>query len=1676
MADEYDFVVYHLAQVVNEQVNPNLKAQIHWSGTDNALTRTDNTYATSRFSASYSSAEKKTVYNKPYTLTGHQFELNLPSNAYVKEIQFIARMKVDKGVNVVRPNCRFNIYGKATTSKYDDTKVNGTGWNSGSYCIYPTADLSDKWMDLTYTMKEEDILKGGFDISAFNSTIMGIDLVFNSARNQVSKTTAWNVYCAYIELRVKYEIPKYTVKWTDLTPVENIRVNEPYQVRATFLTQSKANDGTQVIDVDIPVGFEIIDSLASRGTFNPTTREWTIDSSKNANLTLTLKPLVSGDNQIVLDNTALGTYPHPFYVNRGGDSDGAVGLDLSTSPNPHKNHRMCVFVDAVGQSESNTTATFTFTNNQTVTGGTWELETGSTGVSIASNTDNVLTLNVPQYSKYTAKLKYCYYPSVVGSNTATVNDSTIDYDVANPYVYVISSEPSENENEAYLTGQDIMIVDHRVSSDTDMYGNYLPSQVVEEDSLMTQSECSLKMYMQKDLDYIGCIPLEQTHFDPKSTFKDTLIDTHYKNKRYMGKKLATDEDITLNVRLHPKQVTTLQGLIEMDKPIPINTNHKSFEGDSLNHRGWVEVYAVNTTYTNPHWYKCDIDVKYLTHNLNTRFHIEKGVKVATYDYPSLMVESVGSGTSLDDGYFMVDTDGTFLYNDDEEAEDTVRNILSITNNQYFNIKSTDILPNQSVVSYEWLSTLMAEDKENNIHRIIRLIDNETNQTVFEYEYANIEITDDTVSASLISRRWDGVGWDTSTQNDIALWRDYSILDDDEVEDEDNEQLYGSTTLFNITNNKLNVIETGFNGRETSQSFELTGSGKYIYEIDVKNWNTDAETGAVDFYVDLTVMDTLLTSDYAEKYSKLYVSPFPVANKEIVFTRQAEEGTIYYLEDDGEEFTYLINPYYQYKNGTDLVYDGYSIFSLNYGYDVVYIQNGLVRLGFNRLNGRLYLGKYDSKSREYINLYRFHLEKYDDININSISDDKIEIQASDSVFTIYRGHPYIMINHNNEDIWFDTTIGTVWAEKVGGDYPTDLPSYWDLMNNSNLLPMSVGGKKGLSSSDVVVSEVEVSDRDTSTLDIVDIYDGTTHYSDFDDVPFEVGKDYIFTLEGEIETIGDEIPTGLGVYEGELGTYTISTDSDKTIPYGIRLYATKDIIQIGDTIQLQGTVLDYDEDGISGKSVDFIQKNKQLYTTTGETSSTLPNYWSNLSNTANTLTIDSTGILIETDASQYSSTYMQIIPYIFDYYQFVDEGFVIEYDSITIDKMSPMLAIKKTDGTYNYPNFFREGHCRLEVDKNGYKFYVDDVLDSQRSASMSIESFRWYLQASRSNGNSSFKFKDLTITGDVKVYPITDTLYTDTGSNYVTIRATTTTSGNNRTVTATGDYAHFLLGANERLYPLPIIAEFDISSRTVVGGGGTALDVYDGPNEYLIWFNRTGHYKILIDENGAKAIEGNIGVSTSGNIVSGTVRASMYLGKNTESITFNDLKIYKTVPISTTNVNGIATCNLIGDGSGEEHYIAKVQDLESNEYNLIDATYLDRATSSDKNDTMWNSTTGFTREADGTSVSITQQVYTYLTNVGSGYRVELDLTSAENYCRTNIARYQDGQTTTYHGYSFNTGGHITIDITPTQIIFKQDNTVLQTINNSTNNQFRFFFVIESGTSKSEFKFKDLRIYPL
>ena len=58
------------------------------------------------------------------------------------------------------------------------------------------------------------------------------------------------------------------------------------------------------------------------------------------------------------------------------------------------------------------------------------------------------------------------------------------------------------------------------------------------------------------------------------------------------------------------------------------------------------------------------------------------------------------------------------YKDVYATPDNQRNVFSIDEGQHIQVRTNQALANQSVVSFEWLSTLQDEYKENNISRII----------------------------------------------------------------------------------------------------------------------------------------------------------------------------------------------------------------------------------------------------------------------------------------------------------------------------------------------------------------------------------------------------------------------------------------------------------------------------------------------------------------------------------------------------------------------------------------------------------------------------------------------------------------------------------------------------------------------------------------------------------------------------------------------------------------------------------------------------------------------------------------------------------------------------------------------------------------------------------------------
>ena len=1717
-----------LAQTVNAQVNPNATKLIDWKNCDKALTDTTKTYATSY--ANRKKVKNKYVDNHPWTLTAHKFGLNIPTNAYVTKVQFLVRMRTRGKYKVWKPpEARFNIYGSAYSKKHDEKRtVNTTGWEKGIYYVDIGAkhNLSSSWQTFTYEMNESNIKKGGFKSSNWNAEVMGIDLKFFNpvffANADTKKEAEANIDVAWVKLVISYEIPTYNITYKTVSTTGRTKC-----VRATFTNSSKANGGTQVLDVEIPWGTDLVSPTSTTNGFNPSTKKWTVNAKANAKTSVDfcINTYLEGEQTLKIGNTTTGKFPYSYVTPLDLD-DGYDDISLSLESEPHKNHTDCLIVGVEGQS-SDDSLTLTTTMNKAFTNVGWSLDNGSDGVELASTSGNSVTLTVPQGERFTAYLRHCFIPTTTGSYTATVTaddgkSKSLDFNVGNPYVYHIGSTYSDGDWNANLTTDYIKWNTHRVASEIGTDATVIPLRSDEYDSVMHIPPSTLHLKKWDELNYIGCVPLEHLHFDPKSTYKDKLLDTHYKNKRYMGKQLASDEDITLNVRLHPQQVTTIQGLIDMDKPIPINANYKIWEGDALNHRGWAEIYGITATKTNEHWYKCEIDVKYLTHNLNTRFKIDKGNKVNNQPINDLMAEVFERGEKLSNDitqdFFSIVTDGTYMYNESEvvtvdyltsegyevykdgtnakykdsnnvvhtidtlanfvahlEANnydvitptsnnETVkvralldvptnqRNMFSIDNNQYVDIKTRDTLGASSEVIFDWCNVVLDELRENNVERIIELVSktNDGEQAVFKYQYSDFQFdydettnprTVESVRANPIAYVLRNGDWVTYTEEitldtiietggiiddtDEATPIDTSVDDDYQDDNTDTSELMiGSTIHFILDNHKLKVIDEGFNGREWEvPDLDLEGES-YCWRTTWTNKNFDGESNDMVCFFDFSVSNTVFDGQYADKYSKLIVSPFPVSDKKLLFSREAEEGTVYYYEDDLEEFTYLIEPYYQYMNGCDLQSDsGISIFNLNYGYQLVYIQNGLVRLGFDRIDGRLYLAKYDTKQHEYVTTTHLRLDKYSDINVKSITDDKIEIQASDCIFTIWRGHPYIMINHQMEDILIDTRFNKVWAEKVGSGDAFELPAYWDLMNNANILPSCVGGGKEIRSSCI---EVENIDDESKTATSLDWASGSTWTG------FEVDTDLTFNLTSSNISLSDTIDIGNG--NCVFGEYEAYVGHDYTKPSNVVLTGS-DITQSGGSAQLVARVTNYDFAPLDERfGVDFIQKNKQIFTDNGLTGDNSSTSWI-MNTTYVSQTVSTTGTTVaNSDTSTYRLYTLHKPNVPVGYNNNWNRECTIEFD--VLDYSGDIFLQQTGDGSTTQFKLGdvltgTNGHIKIICDNSKVTCFVDEVQKSQLdNTHIGMHSIRFYLTAS-----ASFKYKNFRVYEDTSVLPI---IFADNGvtgdssssswnynTTYISQSVSTTgTTVANSDTSGTRFYTVDKPSTSSDLldWEKCVSMEFDLMSLN----GTISIQQYDDTvrKSFSISSSDTdyadgNHIKIVnLKDKINLYVNGVLKSQLTNDLTDGLHGIRFVLGASA-SFKYQNFRIYtQLVP---TDENGFATTTITGDGSGEEHYVAKVSNLISNDYVLIDGTFYDDGITDPKAVT-WNNPSSYvsvTIDNDGTTLSNSSGTRHYwaknYSQFSGNFAVEMD-----------ILEYVD-----------NTNGGIRITGTNSNFIFKTYN---------------------------------------
>ena len=1107
--------VTHYSCNVHGQPNANTsdaKVRENWTNAQNATSIDALTKPQGSIKSIYGS--NKLGETRPWTLSAHDFKFNIPECAYITKIIFTVRIKASGHINCDAPYGRFNLY--QSLNQVKNNIKEDTGWKDGFFYYNPKKKLSNSWQNIDYVMTASDFYKKGYPISSLSDIIMGIDLRFYKAILQKDNTVSID----YVSCTIEYELSDPQITFDRITNGNNPRVEyagESYILQAKFTNNSNAgccNGTSKAIKIDLPKNADVVNL---KGDFDLETNEWNVLCVPFATsiLELEITDYGTGLNKINFSNDDMGSWDYWVYSIPPVDDVGKIRVFPQTI---QQGVVSCIEYNTIVTSSDGSVTIFVDVDRiqHTTPDLTWSIDydyTPNTVTIDSENTNNSqITFNVPINTDTRIVFKSCFIPRFSGESSACANIKDGASHIA-PYEslptpqFIVTNNPKNDEydreiSEIELNPDIITFITHRVASDTELGAYVIDCGVADYDTEMIIDNSTLSAGIWEKLDYIGMIPLKYHHYDPKSTFENKSISESYKNKSYKGKEGVIDEDISLQFKVRPPEATTLQGLVELDKPTPINANHRCFEGDVLNHRGWVVLSKVEVERTNPLWYDVKATVDYITHDINTKFQIFKGLKINSYPMPDLQVDKFELGDNLSTGLdlFNIETDGGFIY--DEEGEDGAKNIFSLDEGQHLLINTLNSLSTVSKIRFDWYSNLVDEIRENEMSRIFRLRDKDGN-SVFEYEYTNFQYNDSYITCTVIIHVLNDVGgWDVITFDNIDLRTeieadpitiddtddddfiidesDDSVLDDPSDDDDDDDiddsvyeegyiapefnpneydvtLVYGTSLELILNGNNLIVSDAGYNGREIYQQVQLI-NGEYTFETYWVNNNQDGMTEDIISYIDISLSETVLNTLYSEQYGNLIVSPYPIPNKKLVFSRESEEGTIYYLTGE-EPFKYRLEPFYQYYCGTDLVTrDGISIFNLNNSYTYFYIENGLVRLGFDKLNARLYLAKWDIISKQWITTHYFQMKEDTIFSVPTYSDDKIVIKAgNDTLFTIWRGHPYVMVQNPTDSIDIISKFNYCFADSVNGvNY--EYPLIHSFMNSDNLLPECIGGKK------------------------------------------------------------------------------------------------------------------------------------------------------------------------------------------------------------------------------------------------------------------------------------------------------------------------------------------------------------------------------------------------------------------------------------------------------------------------------------------------------------------------------------------------------------------------------------------------------------------------------------------
>ena len=90
---------------------------------------------------------------------------------------------------------------------------------------------------------------------------------------------------------------------------------------------------------------------------------------------------------------------------------------------------------------------------------------------------------------------------------------------------------------------------------------------------------------------------------------------------------------------------------------------------------------------------------------------------------------------------------------------------------------------------------------------------------------------------------------------------------------------------------------------------------------------------------------------------------------------------------------------------------------------------MVRAEFHRRSGFIKLARYDEQGDGWATVNILKLKNYPQLSLNEYNDDYAEVQFGQTTWKFYRGRPFIICNHKNDDLRILNLVDRVYCETV-----------------------------------------------------------------------------------------------------------------------------------------------------------------------------------------------------------------------------------------------------------------------------------------------------------------------------------------------------------------------------------------------------------------------------------------------------------------------------------------------------------------------------------------------------------------------------------------------------------------------------------------------------------------------